>query len=296
MLGREVIREFWGSICSPAVLISVEDRCITVQPYQRPDSLRASLWRFELREGLCKQGIPQDVEALGGEIGDFLIQQGLVRARVMATLPQAAIRLHHLDLEAWSEEQRQRLFLDPHRALVGLKGLRKDDVLDLKILEPAESGHCLLTVCSSALIQAWIEVFFAAGVELIRLEPAQLCWTQALMPLLRTAPVDQLVVLVHSALGALGLMAWRACQPVYQWAFSDDYTKARSDLEACLRFLFTHESGPCPPRVIWDGDGCHELDAMSPHGYIPIEKSPAAAQGGELSLLGALVAENHGAY
>ncbi|MFO7630091.1 MAG: hypothetical protein R6W06_11375 [Prochlorococcaceae cyanobacterium] len=48
------------------------------------------LWQASFPEGLCRQGRPQQITALGDFIGDLVLEQGLVAPRLSACLPASA--------------------------------------------------------------------------------------------------------------------------------------------------------------------------------------------------------------
>ncbi|MCP9775407.1 PilN domain-containing protein [Cyanobium sp. WAJ14-Wanaka] len=134
------------------------------------------VFEVPLPGGICLAGQPQQIPALGDFIGDLLLEQGLVNAKVAAVLPAEAC---HWRVVSWPFDQppddplaaiRQ---LEPELQLVGSLDDWALTYLPLKN-PPPQAAQTLLAAAPRSLVQAWQEVFGLAGISLQQLIPAQL--------------------------------------------------------------------------------------------------------------------------
>ena len=158
-----------------------------------------------LPPGICRRGLPREVEALGDLVGDLLLELGMAGARVTAALPLQASqwRLIRWPLEEHPDEPEEALRqLAPELDL----GFPLDQAyLNLQPLPPGPGAggpggsggdgdgggrdgggggvRSLLVASPRELVDAWAEVFDIAGLELHRLLPAQICEWRALQEL-----------------------------------------------------------------------------------------------------------------
>jgi len=162
------------------ILVGLDDQQLSLQEWRPGRHRPFPVWKLRLPQGVCQDGHPFDVEALGDLIGDFLVDQGIVAAHVLAVLPPACSSWRVL---SGAQESRLARRLD-QGALAWLTPL--DPCLRLPLaLDEAELTLCDLPGCPDlevlvasrrTSINAWIEVFAVAGMSLQRLMPAQLCW------------------------------------------------------------------------------------------------------------------------
>jgi hypothetical protein len=114
------------------------------------------------------------VEALGDLMGDLLLDQGLAGARISAALPLQACRwkLIQWPLEAVPDDPCEALrLIDPD---LDLPCSLAEAYLDLQVL-PGLPPRCLVVAAPRRVVDGWAQVFDVAGVQLERLEPAQVC-------------------------------------------------------------------------------------------------------------------------
>jgi hypothetical protein len=138
----------------------------------------AWLERVRLPEGLCVNGQPTAVEALGDLLGDLLVERGFPGARVKAVLPRAATawRVIEWPQSKWPDEP--ELLVRQQQDQLDLPWSLQD--ADLR-LEPliGSPPRSLLVAVQRGLLEAWIEVFSQAGVALDGLDPLPICLWRA---------------------------------------------------------------------------------------------------------------------
>jgi hypothetical protein len=175
-----------------------------------------------LPEGLCVNGAPQVVAALGDLFGDLLVERGFAGARVKAVLPRAATvwRVVEWPDGQWPDEpevlvRQQQLELDLPWSL------QDEDVF----LEPlcTQPPRSLLVAVQRDLVEDWIEVFNQAGVAFDGLEALPICLWRAVRPQLGEG-VQMLLELDHHQ---CRLLAFEQDQPLGDWELP-----AAVDLEA----------------------------------------------------------------
>ncbi|MFM7635972.1 MAG: hypothetical protein ACKO7Z_10435 [Cyanobacteriota bacterium] len=144
-----------------------------------------------LPPGTCRQGQPQEIEAIGDLIGDLLLELNLAGAKVSACLPLQAC---HWRVVSWPHGQMPESGSTELRLLapdLGIPWTLSDVYLAVEPL-PGTPARSLLVAAPRRLVDGWVEVFELAGVQFQRLLPAQVCEWQMLAPAgTRTADEDQ---------------------------------------------------------------------------------------------------------
>lgn len=198
------------------VLLDLDDRGLrglTLQAGRRPRV--GSLWQASFPEGLCRQGRPQQVTALGDFIGDLILEQGLVAPRLAASLPAAACVTRVI---AWPfgelpEEPRQALRqIDPD---LRLPFPLQDAYLDLWTL-PGQPLRSLLVATPQVVLESWIQVFSIAELALDRLEPAQGSEWRCLQAICSTADASELTVVLALEREVTRLLLVQRGMPVFE--------------------------------------------------------------------------------
>jgi hypothetical protein len=174
---NQEFRSLSRQLMAPRVLIELHDRSLRFRALGRQASETITV---PLPDGVCRQGEPRQVEALGDLIGDLLLDQGLAGARVSAALPLRACRwkLIQWPLEAVPDDPCDALrLIDPD---LDLTCSLAEAYLDLRVL-PGSPPRSLVVAAPRRVVDGWAEVFAVAGVQLERLEPAQVSeWHQVL--------------------------------------------------------------------------------------------------------------------
>ncbi|MCP9824053.1 type IV pilus biogenesis protein PilM [Synechococcus sp. EJ6-Ellesmere] len=240
---QEQLQPFTSRLFPRRVWLALDDDAVTVvttkglgQPVQL-DLFR----RVPLPRGACSAGDPQQVMALGDLIGDLLVELGLVGVEVLAVLPAAACawRVVQWPFDDWPESADEALRqIDP---ALGLPYDLSQAYISLLPLEGAgqqDSGSCssLLVSVPRQRVLSWIEVFDIAGVQLERLEAAQVCELRALAPLLDGAEPDLLEVLVVLDEWGARLTLLRHGVPEYGREVKGSLSDLEDELERCIAY------------------------------------------------------------
>lgn len=200
----------------------------------------------------CRQGQPHEIEAIGDLIGDLFLELGLAGAKVSACLPLYASRWkvvrwpQGLLPESGCTELRLRA---PD---LGIPWPLSDVYLAVDQL-PGTPARSLVVASPRKLVDAWVEVFELAGVQLQHLLSAQACEWQMLAA---TAPVSKdeevwLLELEHSR-SRLWLVA--DGRPMADWALpgqrrSDGLDPNLADaLQRCRQFRQQQNASKAPQR------------------------------------------------
>jgi hypothetical protein len=165
------LRSLGRQVLAPRVLIELHDRSLRVKALGRQGRQAIEV---PLPQGVCRQGEPLEVEALGDLMGDLLLDQGLAGARVSAALPLQACRwkLIQWPLEAVPDDPCEALrLIDPD---LDLPCSLAEAYLDVQVL-PGLPPRCLVVAAPRRVVDGWAQVFDVAGVQLQSLEPAQVC-------------------------------------------------------------------------------------------------------------------------
>jgi Tfp pilus assembly PilM family ATPase len=114
--------------------------------------------------------------------------------------------------------------------------------LDLQPL-PGDQSQMLLAAAPKPLVDAWIDVFSLAGVQLERLAPAQSCQLAAIASLMAATPADQLVVLVDpDPPGPCRLLLIRGGVPVFERSLASEGTGLVNELVRSVEFYRRQDS------------------------------------------------------
>jgi hypothetical protein len=184
----------------------------------------------------CRNGLPLEKEPLGDLIGDLLVRDGLIEALVMAALPPAAVHCRVIEwpLSEIPDEPIEALRqIDPP---LRLPFPLEEASLDLHPLPGGASPRMLLAAAPRALVDAWIQVFNLAGVQLERLAPAQTCQLAALQERLAGAPGDRLIALLEAGPEERRLVLVEGGVPVFEWELPGDDGALVAEVARCLRF------------------------------------------------------------
>ncbi|MEB3176229.1 MAG: hypothetical protein VKJ87_01370 [Synechococcus sp.] len=178
------------------VAVSIGADQVTVLAHQqRGRQLLLQSWQqAPLPPGLCEAGVPLHCEALGDLIGDLLLQGAIQAPGATALVPAPAVVLRVLELPAElaaAQDPAALLqWLEPHAAELELPF-----ALELASLSLQPRGdRWLAAFITQASLDAWIDTFAVAGLDLHGLEPEVLA-VESLLP--------------SPALQQPGL--WRAC-------------------------------------------------------------------------------------
>lgn len=136
------------------------------------------LERVVLPEGLCRDGIPQEPEALGDFVGDWLVERGFAGARVRAVLPRAATAWRVIEWPdaEWPENPEQELMKDAEALQLPWRLDDPADGSDVRFTALAGvSPRSLMVATRRSVLEGWIEVLSQSGVALDALEPWQVC-------------------------------------------------------------------------------------------------------------------------
>jgi len=128
--------------------------------------------RVPLPEGLCVNGEPQAVEALGDLLGDWLVERGFPGARVKAVLPRDATAWRVIEWPdaAWPEHP--ELVVREQQQELDLPWSLQDADVFLEPL-PGAQPRSLLVAVQRSLLEAWIAVCSQAGVALEAWRPCR---------------------------------------------------------------------------------------------------------------------------
>jgi Tfp pilus assembly PilM family ATPase len=231
------------------VLLELQDHGlrgqVVVDGKPEPLSLEAPLPPLTVRNGM-----PLEKEPLGDLIGDLLVRDGLIDHFVLAALPPAAAqwRVVVWPFQDWPD--------DPASALrqiappLNLPFSLDEAYLDLQPL-PGQPTQMLLAAAPKALVDAWVDIFSLAGVQLERLAPSQSCQLAALSDLLEDAPADQLVALLAAEEGSVHrLLLVRAGVPVFERALLSTGEALVDDLVRSISFYRRQDSSVRDVRLL----------------------------------------------
>ena len=245
----------------PRVFLQLEDQAITAMALEG----RRITWleRVALPSGLCQNGEPLRVDALGDLIGDLLVERGAVGARLDAVLPAAAseCRLIQWPAGCWPKDPQQTL--DQNAAELGLA--RALQYLDLHLVPlDREPPTSLLVSVPSVLLDRWIEVFTLAGAALDRLESASLCLARSAEPLWQAATAPDVCVVLQVEASQTLLLALEQGVPMYQRRLPglDQAAVLQQDLQRWLLFWQQlRVASPEPPLLLLHGPALADATA-----------------------------------
>jgi hypothetical protein len=228
------------------VLAGVQDRLAPLQSWLFPHRVYLQLeeqvlvamvlegdrlvWheRVPLPEGVCENGAPVAVEALGDLLGDWLIERGCPGAHVKAVLPRAATAWR---VVAWPDGQwpeQPELVVRQQQGELQLPWDLHDADLMLEPLNAA-TPRSLLVAAQRGVLEGWIEVFSQAGLVLDALEPLPICLWRAVQPCLQ----GELEVLLQVEEQHTWVLAFDQGLPLGEWCWPPLAEPAQ--LEAALQ-------------------------------------------------------------
>ncbi len=218
----------------------------------------------------CKAGLPIEIEALSDLIGELMVREDLIDAHVLASLPQEAVHWRVVD---WPDAPA------PAEAVPVLRGLAPDLGLPYPLSEasidlqplPGAPEKLLLAATTLEVVEAWIEVFDQAGVNLDRLAPPQSCRLAALRGQLAASPADRLILLL-SPEGTRGrpFMAIRNGVPLFERTLVETGDRLIPELERCVAFLL-REFPEVRDLSLWLEGPLEQLEALEASLGQPVE-------------------------
>lgn len=170
--------------------------------------------RVPLPQGVCENGAPVAVEALGDLLGDWLIERGYPGAHVKAVLPRAATAWRVIEWPDGQWPEAPELVVRQQQAELDLPWSLQDADLWLEPLlgDPPRS---LLVAVQRELLEAWIGVCSQAGIALDGLEALPICLWRAVKPQLE----DGVQVVLQLDDQQSWLLALEQGQPLGEWPF-----------------------------------------------------------------------------
>lgn len=238
--------------------------------------------RVPLPAGLCVNGEPLLVEALGDLLGDLLVERGYPGAHVKAVLPRAATAWRVIEWPdaAWPEQP--ELLVRQQQDQLALPWTLQDADLWLEPLLGAPPRSLLVAV-QRALLEAWIEVFSQAGVALDGLEPLPICLWRAVKPQLG----EGVQALLQLEADCSWLLALDQGQPLGEWLLPPpDQAEA---LAAALR-QWRERQAPVACTVVGPDALVQALNAQLPALFgCPVHR--LELPGGEAALWGLVAGE-----
>jgi hypothetical protein len=185
-----------------------------------------------------KEGMPVEIEPLADLIGELLVREDLIDAYVMAALPREAAHWRVLDWTTPLAPGDEALAaLREREPNLGLPFALADAELDVQAL-PLAPGQLLLAATRRQVVEGWITVFHAAGLNLDRLAPPQCCRLAGLHAELAAMPAGTLVLLVSpdGRQGAV-LVAIQNGVPLFERQLPSDPAALGAEAARCLAFL-----------------------------------------------------------
>lgn len=212
----------------------------------------------------CRNGMPLEKEPLADLVGDLLVRDSLVEAFVMVALPPSAVQWRVVEWPPGTPLPDDPL--DGVRELpVGSLRLPfplADAVIDAQALQGADP---LLLVAASprTLVDAWIQVFTLAGVQLERLAPAQSCEFLALRPLLAQMASTDLVALLSPYDEVTRLTLFRDGLPRFERSLVELSGEALvAEINRCIAFYRRSDPAARGLRLLHSGT-FPEAEALS---------------------------------
>lgn len=184
--------------------------------------------RVPLPEGVCENGVPVAVEALGDLLGDWLIERGCPGAHVKAVLPRAATAWRVVEWPDGQWPEQPELVVRQQQGELQLPWDLHDADLMLEPLNAA-TPRSLLVAAQRGVLEGWIEVFSQAGLVLDALEPLPICLWRAVQPCLQ----GELEVLLQVEEQHTWVLAFDQGLPLGEWCWPPLAEPAQ--LEAALQ-------------------------------------------------------------
>lgn len=249
---QERWRPLQANLFPQQVLLELTDTVILGQGIRGGRPLPLSI-EAPIPAATCRKGRPLQVAALGDFIGDLLLEQRWMDARVLAVLPRIACSWR---VVAWPEgEWPAEPIADLRERNPDLGGRLslEDSYLDLQPL-PGQPGCGLLVMAPKAVVDGWVEVFAVAGVALDRLEPQQACLLAALAPQLREADDDELLVVLQAEAHLCSLLLLKGGEPLYETEFEPRVAMLLEPLQRCLAWYRQRDPAVKSLRLLLQGE------------------------------------------
>ena len=235
-------RDGLARINATTVLVELQDQRLRLQPLKGGAELD-----LPLPQGLCHQGLPLEIEALGDFIGDLLVEQGWVKAVVMAALPLQAAEVRVIEANATSTTSDVMDQLRAREQQLRLPFALADADLDLQPLDP-QMGRWLMVAARKQVVEAWLRVFDLAGAELKRLEPVQLTW----LAVAEAEPEPGLMLLARLEASSCQVFVAVADQPLYGALLPGPRPDWPDQMADVVRLLVEeHALKPTVPWRVW---------------------------------------------
>lgn len=259
------------------VCLEIQDQALTALALE--GSTIAWCETLPLPEGVLVKAWPQQAQALGDLIGDWLIERGYPGARLRAVLPWGASGWRRLQWPESAAAQPLGELLPPD---LGAEAFGAPlDQLDLCVHPLEGKREALLLGARTDLLEAWIDVLAQAGLALDGLEAAGVCCarvaTGAQVPLVLFAEADQcwLLLLSHGV-------------PRWQWRLPGpaQLPDLAAELELALAYARHQDPavGMSPLGLVLSGACVEQREALLPAlegvasaGVLPIDPVTAGA-------------------
>lgn len=195
------------------VYLQLEDQALTAMVLN--GQRVAWLERVPLPDGLCVNGEPKAVEALGDLLGDLLVERGYAGARVKAVLPRTATAWRVIEWPDGTWPEHPELVVRQQQQDLDLPwSLQDADLLLDPLMGP--QPRSLLVAVQRSLLEAWIEVFNQAGLALDGIEPLQCSLWRAVSSEVVLGEGVQLLLQLEPAQS--WLLALADGQPMGEWS------------------------------------------------------------------------------
>ena len=252
---QERLRPLTARLFPPRLLLVLEDEQVTFMALkgttQPPTG--ALLRTVPLPRGTCNGGHPLQKMALGDLIGDLVVELNLLGAELVVALPTAACTLRVVEwlFDDWPEQPYLALrALNPDLGLAYPMAQAYTTLAPLPSRDPSRPPTSLVAVGQRTLIQAWVEVFTIAGLDLLCLEPAQVVTLRAMNPLISAAAPGELLVLLELLGESADLMLVRDGIPEFSRRITAGTTSIERELRTCLAFWQRRDPSMTSVRVL----------------------------------------------
>lgn len=269
---QERLRPLTARLFPPRLLLVLEDEQVTLMHLKGATHPPTGtlLRTVPLPRGTCSGGQPQQKAALGDLIGDLVVELNLMGAEVVAALPAAACTLRVVEwpYDDWPEQPDLALReLNPDLGLPFPMTQTYITLGPLPSRDPSRPPTSLVAIGQRAMIQAWVEVFSIAALDLVCLEPAQVVTLRALDPLIAAAPAGELMVLLELRGDSADLLLVRDGIPEFSRRITAGAMSIERELRTCLAFWQRRDPSMTSVRVLVYGpaqDCAKVSDTLSP--------------------------------
>lgn len=267
---NERVRTFRSRLFPRQVLLELDDTRMVGQHlvHGQPGALCVDL---PLPALTCKGGLPIEIEALSDLIGELMLRENLNNAHVQASLPQEAVQWRVIDWQAAPPPDEAVVTLRELDPDLGLPYPLSEATIDLQPL-PSAPGKLLLAATAREVVDAWIQVFDQAGLNLDRLASPQSCRLAALREELAEISPDLLVLLLCPE-GTLGrpFMAIRAGVPLFERTLVEKGERLIPEILRCTTFLRREFADTGGVRLLLEGP-LEEQEALEACLGLPAER------------------------